>query len=708
MGSYFSSLETRLLAGCLCVVALIFALFLGFVDLRPQVTPDFFFGSNDPDLAQSEKIRSIFPSDEFLIVSAASDDIGSAKYLANLTTLAADIRNIEGISRLVSVADGPGSVEEARDSPFWRPLLISKGEEATLIIAFVDNPTPASLVSEVEAAARLFNTEGSFQIRLSGMPYIVDQIRRSLVQDIKIFSSSALAIFTVVLLLVFRSPMIALGAAISGITAVFLTLIVLQLMGQAMGILTANLAIIIFVLVQSQLIYLTSNWRQINNGTKTEAVKQAVSKTLKASLWCTITTLLGFSTLLFVAAEPLRQLGEGGIVGALSALFCSFLIYPVFLLFATRKAANKIKKSLVISQSKVTYWLRISAAILLLGVAIFSVPGLMRLNTDPSLFSYFDEGTDLHEGLTFVDANGGSSPMSLVVRLKTGESLDSETSYDAMWKLHNALLAHKDVGTVISLPALMAEANDHPLAFILPWREIISLLSSDFNQRIAESFLTEDRSQTLYILRMKEGGRLQDRNAVTAELQKIVDNAGFDTSLSGGVYVLQGRLSDLVASSLSSGILALLALFIGIAFIVTRNLALTVAMGATAALIPLTILGGWGWLRVPVDIISAPAANVCFGIAVDALIHLAIAFRQRLSMLNAREAWSAALKEQTPGVLASTGIIAIGFVIFAYSGFPPTTRFGGAIVIGALFAGCATISLFPVLGQFFMKIGRRK
>ncbi|USG62285.1 MMPL family transporter [Sneathiella marina] len=707
MGSYSLSLEARLLAGCLCLAAVIFTLFISLVDLRPQVTPDFFFGSNDPDLAQSEQIRALFPSDEFLIVSVASDDIGSEKYLSRLTALSADMGKIDGILRIVSVADGPGNIDEARDSPFWRPLLISEGEEATLIIAFVKSPAPENLVAEVEAATRLFDTEGSFQIRLSGMPYIVDQIRRSLVHDIKIFSSSALAIFTLVLLLVFRSPMIALGAAVSGISAVFLTLIMLQLLGQPMGILTANLAIIIFVLVQSQLIYLTSNWRQIQVEQKFEAVRQAVLKTFKASLWCMITTLLGFATLLFVAAEPLRQLGGGGMIGAFSALLCSFLIYPAFLLYATRRPA-KNKSRPGTHQSKGASWLRASAAVLLLAVAILSIPGLLRLNTDPSLFSYFDEGGELHEGLTFVDANGGSSPMSLVVRMKNGNSLDNESSYEAMWKLHNALLAHKEVGTVISLPALMAEANNHPLAFILPWREIISLLSSDFNQRIAESFLTEDRNQTLYILRMKEGGRLQDRNSVTTELQAIVDDVGFETSLTGGVYALQGRLSDLVASSLSTGVIALLALFVGIGFIVTRSVALTAAMGATAALIPLTILGGWGWLRVPVDIISAPAANVCFGIAVDALIHLAIAVKQRLSISKTRDAWTAALKEQTPGVLASSGIIAIGFVIFAYSGFPPTTRFGGAIVIGSIFAGGATLCLFPLLGQLFMRFSRSK
>ena len=65
-------------------------------------------------------------------------------------------------------------------------------------------------------------------------------------------------------------------------------------------------------------------------------------------------------------------------------------------------------------------------------------------------------------------------------------------------------------------------------------------------------------------------------------------------------------------------------------------------------------------------------------------------------------------QEQTVGVLASSGIIAIGFVIFAYSGFPPTARFGVAIVIGAVFAGCATITFFPLLGQLLMRAGWNK
>jgi uncharacterized protein len=708
MGSFLLSLESRLFAGSVCIVALIFSVFVGFVDLQPKVTPDFFFGSSDPDLAQSEKIRSLFPSEDFLVISIASDNIYSPNYLSQLSGMVADIQGMDGVSRLVSIANGPGSVDAALASPFWRPLLIDEDGKATLIIAFIKNPVSEKLVAEVEAVSRLFDKPKSFQIRLSGMPYIVDQIRKNLVSDFKIFSSSVLAIFSVVLLGIFRSPMIALGAAVTGISAVFLTFILLHFTGQPVGILTANLAIIVFVLVQSQVIFLTSNWRQFDGASGIRAVRLATMRTFKASFWCTVTTLLGFATLLFVAAEPLRQLGEGGVIGSLCALVCCYLIYPAYLLFAMRKPVIAKREASDRRPLLSGRLFRASVALFLFSIAIVCLAGLQRLNTDPSLFSYFEEGTDLHEGLTYVDSNGGSSPMSLVVRLKSNESLDSEDSYEAMWRLHNALLAHNEVRTVISLPALMAEANDHPLAFILPWQQIISLLSLDINQRIADSFLTEDRKNTLFTLRMREDGRQQDRNITIAELQEIVDKAEFEISLMGGVYFLQGRLSDLVASSLSTGIFGLLGLFVAIAFIVSQKFSMTIAMGITAALIPSTILGGWGWLKVPVDIISAPAVNVCFGIAVDALIHLAIAIRRNMSTWSQKEAWSIALQEQTTPVLTSTAIIAIGFIVFAFSGFPPTARFGGAIVIGAIFAGCATLTLFPVLSQLLMRFGNSK
>lgn len=707
MASLLTTAPARLLAACLVVMGVIALLFFTVVDLRPQISPDFFFGPNDPELAQSTRIHDLFPADEFLVISAAGDDIFSVRYLERLAAFSSDLSRIAGISRLVSVVDGPETVATAMKSPFWRPLLISDDSHATLVIAFMDAADPSHVITEIEAAARLFDEGDAFHIRLSGMPYITEQIKRSLVHDFRLFSGAALAIFFVLLMIVFRSAVIALGASMSGITAVFLTLLLLQMIGQPLGILTANLAVIVFVLAQSQIIYLTSNWRRRTETDPLAAVKKAVHQTFGASFWCMVTTLLGFTTLLAVAAEPLRQLGTGGIAGALSALFCSFILYPVFLLFAARKPRSESSAAPARDIPRRVKLTGYGIGGVLLVIAGVALPGLSTLNTDPGLLSYFKEGSDIRAGLSFIDKNGGSSPLKLVVRRENGERLDSEVGYEAMWKLHNELAAQKEVGTVISLPALMAEANNHPLAFLLPWREIISVLSMDMNQRIADNFLTEDRRDTLFLLRMKEEGRQQDRTEITAKLHRIVTEAGFEPVLTGGVYVLQGRLSDLVAKSLLVGSAYLIVAFGALAWWISRDGAVTAAMAVTAALIPLVILGAAGWFRVPIDIISAPAATVSFGIAVDALIHLALALKRYRRSHGAKAAWHLALREQSTGVIVSTAVIAAGFVIFSLSGFPPIARFGSAIVLGAIFAGLATLTLFPLLAQGFGRIGRR-
>ena len=63
--------------------------------------------------------------------------------------------------------------------------------------------------------------------------------------------------------------------------------------------------------------------------------------------------------------------------------------------------------------------------------------------------------------------------------------------------------------------------------------------------------------------------------------------------------------------------------------------------------------------------------------------------------------WGHALKEQGPGILASAGIVSLGFLIFSFSGFPPTSRFGITVIAGALLACMASLTLFPVLARLF-------
>lgn len=63
---------------------------------------------------------------------------------------------------------------------------------------------------------------------------------------------------------------------------------------------------------------------------------------------------------------------------------------------------------------------------------VLGVSGVTALNTDPSLLSYFDEDSELYNGIYYVDENGGSNPLLLVVRRDDAVKLDNGESYEKM------------------------------------------------------------------------------------------------------------------------------------------------------------------------------------------------------------------------------------------------------------------------------------
>ena len=472
-----------------------------------------------------------------------------------------------------------------------------------------------------------------------------------------------------------------------------------SLFGKKIGVLTVNLGTIVFVVTLSHLVYMTFNWRTLARrmGKKSEELAEAARRmTFPASFWSMICASLGFGSLLIVQAKPLRELGFGGVLGSAVALLCAYLMYPSFLRWAVPQ-----KSALLEQGPPRAFWshrfVTLSLVIVLIGAGLAF--GLTRLDTDPSLLDYFKPNEELHDDLQQVDRNGGANPMTLVVSAANGEKLNNDDAYKKMWSLQGALENNKNVGTVISLPTLLAEGDRTPLSFLLSYETILRIMEEPKHARVAKSFVSEDREEAVFLIRMNETKRDKPRVEVVDELRAIVHKHGFKPDLVGGIYYLQGRLAQLVASSLVTGLFWLNVLFVAIAWIVARSARGALAMIAALTLVPLYMLGGIGWLHVPMDIISAPATNVCIGIAIDSMIHLVFGVRRaERDGKKGWSAWVAGRKEQWRGIVYSDVIIAAGFAIFALSDFPPTQRFGLVVVAGTIIDILANLFVLPFLG----------
>ncbi len=682
----------------LVLTGVFFVLVAALVDLTPKVDENFFFSTGDLSLRQSKTISHRFPSQAQLVLDIASSDISSARYLSRIARLTQRIKEIDEVTKVKSLTAGPKSYKDAVESPFWSRLLIARNHRSSNVLVFVDNKNAGKAIRRLEQVISDLDRK-DFRIHMAGPPYVVEQIRRSLAHDLWYFTLTAIVLFGLTMAVLFRSLRIFLGMLATCSSAVLLTLLFQDLLGGRIGVLTVNLGTIVFIISLSHLVYMTFNWQTLAEGGESKSSGLAASAramTLPASFWSMVCTSLGFDSLLLVEAEPLRELGFGGGLGTVVAFSCAYVMYPPFLAWSV-----PIKNKLLEREPPLRFWERKfvlpSLVIILFGVVLGF--GVSRVNTDPSLLEYFKPGGDLRNGLEYVDHNGGANILTLVISAADGSKLNTDQAYQRMWSLQHALEQNRNVGTVISLPTLLAEGDRTPFSFLLSYETLMRIMAEPKHARISKSFVSDDRREAVFLLRMKESVRDQPRLEVVSELRSIARRQGFTPELVGGIYYLEGRLSQLVASSLVTGLFWLNLLFVIIAWIVARSVRGALAMIASLMLVPVYMLGGIGWLRVPVDIISAPATNVCIGIAIDSMIHLV--FGVRRAQAAGRKGWAAWVsgrREQWRGIVYSDVIFAAGFCIFALSDFPPTQRFGIVVLVGTLVDILANLLVLPLLG----------
>ncbi len=681
----------------LALTGVLFALVAALVDLKPVVDQNFFFSTTDPGVIQSKKIEQHFPSQPEIILAVSSRNISSARYLGRIQKLTQQLQDIKAVSAVKSLTAGPKSFDDALKSPFWSRLLIARDRRSSNVIIFVEGKETEKLIRRIESIMHELD-EKDFQIHIAGPPYVVEMIRRSLVHDFRYFSLAAFVLFGLTMAALFRSLRVFLGMLSTCSNAVSLTLLLQSLLGQKIGILTVNLGTIVFIIALSHLVYMTFNWQTLAGRMGKESpdlAAAAVRMTFPASFWSLVCASLGFASLLIVQAKPLRELGFGGTLGTVVAFVCAYVMYPAFLRWAVPHKTKLMEK-----EPPHAFWSRPfvlpSLATILLGIGLGF--GLTRINTDPSLLDYFKPHQELRDGLEYVDDHGGANPLTLVVSAANGTRLDTDEAYQKMWTLQGALENYRDVGTVISLPTLLAEGDRVPFSFLLSYKKMLEIMEQPKYARVAKSFVNEDRTQAVFLLRMVEARRDKYRLDVVNDLRSIARKHGFKTVLVGSIYYLQGRLAQLVASSLVTGLFWLNLFFIGIAWIVARSVRGALAMIASLTLVPLCMLGGIGWLHVPMDVISAPATNVCIGIAIDSMIHLVFGVRRAQSAgKKGWSAWVAGREEQWRGIVYSDVIFAAGFAIFALSDFPPTQRFGLVVLGGLIIDILANLFVLPLL-----------
>jgi len=670
------------------------------VDLTPHVSENFFFAKNDPQLESDRAIGRIFPQKPVMIVMA-SGDLDATAYEHRLADLSAALAREPDVASVRSLADGPKNLEDARKSPLWSPLLIaSDGRSSNVFVSFT-RPPDAAAVERIDALRRRFDAP-DFEVAVSGVPYITDRLGHGLARDLRVLTPAAAVLFGAVFLVVFRSTWILAGMLCASADSSAATLLATHALHIAIGPLTANLATIVFVMTLSPIVFLTYNWRRLRGDATIgarEARRAAVRETAPPSFWSATCMVLGFVSLLLVPSTPMRHLGLAGGVGAALAVTAAYAVYPWFLEHAAPPRARTAWAGRAVAAARGFFSRRHGALVAALAVfTVVGAVGLRRLNTDPALPTYFTPGGRLRTGLEAVDRAGGSTPLEIVVADAAGGALDTGDEVKRLAGLQDALAHDPAVGTVLALPEFIGEARRHFLSFLFSDAHLVDALDSPTHGAVGRTLIDPSRTKALFQLRMKEMSRRQPRQQVLDRIAGLVRRAGFREVLVGGTYSLLNQQARLVSTSILTGVLLLVALFVAMGYALSRSAAVAGAMLASLAIIPVVVRGYIAWMGMPLDFLTASAANLDLGMGVDAMIYLTMAARQ--AGVDARDpwtTWSSVSSRLWQPIGTSMLVVGSGFGVFLLSAFPPTRHFGLFVMFGSATAATAALVLFPWL-----------
>ena len=700
--------------GCLVVTGIVLLVFFQSVDLKPKVGENFFFSKNDPQVRADNEISKTFPGQMTEIDLTVSGDIASATYADRIGELADRVEKVPGVTAVIALGHKPGpkDLDEALKSRLWTNILIARDHRSTDVIATVKDNVGARTIDDLRALQKRFDRPG-FEVVISGLPYVTELISRTLETDLRTFSLAAVCVFGVVLLVVFRSLWVLLGTFVACAVSSAATLIIIERIHIPIGPVTANLSTMVFVMTLSPIVYLTFNWKKIlekQNSSERSAVGRAVKETIHPSFWSAVCMLLGFISLLFVRSTPMKHLGTGGAIGAAIAFCTAYALYPWFLALASpphtklhwaQDSASRLSSFFSVRHR----WIAVG----LIAFGVVGAIGLFRLNTDPPLFFYFKKGSDIRRGIEAVDRSGGSSPLKLEVEEDDGAPLDTKETDKRLWALQDALEKDPAVGKVMSLVVIQSEINRHWYSKLLSvegffegkskTQKEVNILEDPKHGAVARQFLTPDHKKALFLLRMRETVRSASREEVIHRLEATVHHEGFRTLRVGGEYSLLSQMGKLISSSIVSGSLMLIGVFTVIGYLFSRSLRVAAAMLITLAIIPVVVRGYIAYLGMPLDFITASAANLDLGMGVDAMIYLTMFARREHENLSSWDPWAEACSHLWRPIGTSLLVLCCGFGVFLLAKFPPTVRFGVFVMFGSATAASCALFLFPWLAS---------
>ena len=729
------------------MVLLIFLAVYPASQIRTDFNLEGFYPEEDPVIADYELLEEEFGRDDnTILVGFSSDSLISTAVLKDIETLTKKFEQIQFIESVRSITnsqqirnvndrltfsehidDVPQSSDDLltlkkqlTDDPFLEGALINEsGTTTAFMLRIIEQqntyPNRNTIISEINSILQEYS--GDYEFHKSGIPFFRNQYVNLLNGEIIIYIGFSSVLIILLLWYLYRSIWGVLFPMIIVWTTLLFTVAIIHLTGGYLEIMSSTIAPILLCVGVADSIHMISKYDDAreNGKKKRSSIIEMLTTLGSATFLTSVTTAIGFASLLSSSVMPMAKFGLYTAIGVLLAYVITIFFLPV--------ALTKSKKERVFNEKSGSFYPLISRVlnkitainrlhykkILVAGfigtLVIFT--GVRHVDVNGKVFDDLGEDTELmRDSDFFSDQLTPQFPLEFIINTQSQDGALRQDLLKRVEDLENYLLQYDEIERVAgfhmlieevhdllsnsnsSLPdddstvaqyALLLEINDAPM--------LERLINFDYSKLRVTAF-TEDVGSKR-INEMRDSIRIY-----------LAENFPDEEITLTGTTILSADLTNKIVFSLAWSILIAVVAISIIMTLLFRNLNMVI-ISLVPNLIPLLAIAGiMGFFNVDIKPSTAVIFTIALGIAVDDSIHYLARFRIEHMRSGALFASLTKTTVQTGRAIIVTSLILVaGFGTLITSAFTSTAMMG--ILVCSTIAAALIADLFILPSLFY-------
>lgn len=709
-----------------------------------------FFPDGDEDLAFFQEFIEEFETDDnFLLVGVTREaGVFDSTFLADFHDLSLKSRSLPHVVKSQSLTmldfpvktpfgftstpaihiNQPGRYAKDKerllqDERFVHNLISEDGTALVLFMKTINSIQlePAKeLMAELDALLANYSFESTHYL---GRPFFQKEMVAMQKREIAVSTIVSGALVTLIMFLIFRRFWGISVALFSIVLGMLLFMGFLGGTGRELNAMAALYPVLMIIVGTSDVIHIMSKYvDELRKGfDRRAAIRTTIKEIGLATLLTSLTTSIGFASLLSSKIAPIRNFGINSAVGVLIAYLTVVIFTTAILSWFTTDQIVKLGRG----QKFWEHWMRkfyqftldrpraiIAGASTVILLSLF---GLTLISTNYNIISNLPRGAKITEDFVFFDNElAGFRPMEFAIFTQGDYQVDDFAVIQEIDKLESYLREFPFIQAINSITSVYKSINQ-----MNNGNQISAYELPDNEARFARYQRTIEQVPQLNInvLVSKDGekARISSRiDDIGADRIKVFGTQ-MDTWVANnidddiiqikrtGTGVIIDKNSEYIRDNLLQGLgLAILIVSILMAFLFRNPRMLMISL--VPNILPLLFAGGLlGYLGIELEAGVSITFAIIFGIAVDDTIHFLSKYKlARNKGLSMEEALLITFTETGKAIALTSIILFFGFLVMLFSIHPPSVTIGLLISVTLFTALIADLLLIPILIRRFM------